>query len=51
MPPGCELATMYTAAVTTRAANARQAQALIDLLTDAGQRERRERAGFLTVKK
>jgi molybdate transport system substrate-binding protein len=51
MPPGCELATMYTAAVTTRAANARQAQALIDLLTDAGQRGRRERAGFLTVKK
>jgi molybdate transport system substrate-binding protein len=51
LPPGCELATMYTAAVTTRAAAARQAQALIDLLTDAGQRERRQRAGFLTVKK
>jgi molybdate transport system substrate-binding protein len=47
LPPGCELATMYTAAVTMRAANARQAQSLIDLLTDADQRELRERAGFL----
>jgi molybdate transport system substrate-binding protein len=46
LPPGCELATMYTAAVTTRAANAKQAQALIDLLTDADQRELRTRAGF-----
>ena len=51
LPPGCELATMYTAAIATAAVNARQAQALIDLFTDAGQRERRERAGFLTVKK
>jgi molybdate transport system substrate-binding protein len=51
LPPGCELATMYTAAVTTRAANAGQAQALIDLLTDANQRELRERAGFLSAKK
>jgi molybdate transport system substrate-binding protein len=47
LPPGCELATMYTAAVTTGAAHASQAQALIDMLTDAAQRERRERAGFL----
>jgi molybdate transport system substrate-binding protein len=47
LPPGCELSTMYTSAVTARAANARQAQVLIDLLTDAGQRELRERAGFL----
>jgi molybdate transport system substrate-binding protein len=47
LPPGCELATMYTAAVTAQAAHARQAQVLIDLLTDAGQRELRERAGFL----
>jgi molybdate transport system substrate-binding protein len=47
LPPGCELSTMYTAAVTTRAANARQAQRLIDLLTDADQRELRIRAGFL----
>ena len=51
LPPGCELTTMYTAAVTTRAANAGQAQALIDLLTDADQRELRERAGFLSAKK
>ena len=47
LPPGCELSTMYTAAVTTRAANARQAQRLIDLLADADQRELRIRAGFL----
>jgi molybdate transport system substrate-binding protein len=48
LPPGCDLATMYTAAVTARAASAKQAEALIDLLTAAGQRERRERAGFLS---
>ena len=47
LPPGCELATMYTAAVTTRAAHAKQAEALIDLLTDAAHRELREQAGFL----
>ena len=47
LPPGCELATMYTAAVTTGAAHAKQAQALIDLLTSADQRELRERAGFI----
>ena len=47
LPPGCELATMYTAAVTTRAAHAGQAQALIDLLTEAGHRELHAQAGFL----
>jgi molybdate transport system substrate-binding protein len=47
LPPTCELATMYTAAVTTRAAHAKQAQALIDLLTDTGHRELRAQAGFL----
>jgi len=47
LPPGCELATMYTAAVTTQAAHAEQAHALIDLLTAAGQRGLREQAGFL----
>ena len=47
LPPGCELSTMYTAAVTTQAANARQAQSLIDLLTGPDQREAREHAGFL----
>jgi molybdate transport system substrate-binding protein len=48
LPPGCELATMYTAAVTARTAGAKQAEALIELLTAAGQRKRRERAGFLS---
>ena len=47
LPPGCELATMYTAAVTARAANAQRARSLIDLLVSADQRELRERAGFL----
>ena len=47
LPPGCQLATMYTAAVTTRAAHARQAQDLIGLLIGPDQRELRERAGFL----
>jgi len=47
LPPGCELATMYTAAVTARAAHAKQAQMLIDLLTAANQRALRQRAGFL----
>ena len=51
LPPGCELATMYTAAVTTGAASAKQAQALVDLLTAAGQRELRERAGFISAPK
>jgi molybdate transport system substrate-binding protein len=51
LPPGCELSTVYTAAVTTRANNARQAEALIDLLTHADQRELRERAGFLNSEK
>jgi len=48
LPPGCELATVYTAAVTERAANGKQAQSLIDLLTAADQRALRERAGFLS---
>jgi molybdate transport system substrate-binding protein len=47
LPPGYALSTMYTAAVTIRAANARQAQSLIDLLTGPDQREAREHAGFL----
>jgi molybdate transport system substrate-binding protein len=50
LPPGCELSTVYTAAVTTRAANAKQAQGLIDLLTGAEQRPLRGRAGFLSGK-
>jgi molybdate transport system substrate-binding protein len=51
LPPGCELSTVYTAAVTTRAVNATQAQALIDLLIGAEQRELRSRAGFLDAGK
>jgi molybdate transport system substrate-binding protein len=51
LPPGCELATLYTAAVTTRAANPGQAKALIGLLTAADQQEPRERAGFLSGRK
>ena len=46
LPPGCELSTMYTAAVTTKAAYAKPAQSLIGLLTAPDQRARRERAGF-----
>jgi molybdate transport system substrate-binding protein len=47
LPAGCELVTMYTAAVTTRAVHATQAQALIHLLTGVDQRELRHRAGFV----
>jgi len=48
LPPGCELATMYTAGVTTKAAHAPQARELIGLLIGAEQREQRERAGFVS---
>jgi molybdate transport system substrate-binding protein len=51
LPPGCELSTMYTAAVTVRAVNAGPAQILIDLLTDPDQRELLIRAGFLSSRK
>jgi len=44
LPPGCELSTMYTAALATRAVNAGPASKLIELLRDADQRELRERA-------
>lgn len=47
LPPGCELATMYTAAVTTDAVRTHEAQLLIDLLTATEHRELRQRAGFL----
>ncbi len=50
LPPGCELATMYTAAVTTRAVNAWQARELIDLLIGPDQDKLRERAGFLSTR-
>ena len=51
LPPGCELATMYTAAVTARAANARLAQGLIDMLIAPDQAKLRERAGFLDARR
>jgi molybdate transport system substrate-binding protein len=48
LPRGCDLATMYTAAVTTQAAHPREAQALIDLLIGADQQALRTEAGFLS---
>jgi molybdate transport system substrate-binding protein len=51
LPPGCDLSTIYTAAVTTRAANAKQAQSLIDLLIGADQDKLRQRAGFLDARR
>jgi molybdate transport system substrate-binding protein len=47
LPPGCELKTMYTAGVTTQAANAAAAQTLIELLISADARGLRSRAGFI----
>ena len=47
LPPGCELATMYTAGITAATAHPQQAQHLIDLLTGAAQHEQRKRAGFI----
>jgi molybdate transport system substrate-binding protein len=49
LPQGCELSTIYTAAVATQAADAKHAKILIDLLAGADQRELRSRAGFLEV--
>jgi molybdate transport system substrate-binding protein len=49
LPLGCELSTVYTAAITTGAANARGAQDLIHLLTGIEQGDLRERAGFLAL--
>ena len=46
LPPGCELVTMYTAGVTTRAAHPKEVAALIALLTGPDRRELRQRAGF-----
>lgn len=49
LPKGCDLATIYTAAVASKAARAREAKILIDLLTAADQRGLRERIGFLAI--
>jgi molybdate transport system substrate-binding protein len=47
LPPGCELATMYTAAVKAGAVQPREPQVLIELLIAVDHRELRRRAGFL----
>jgi molybdate transport system substrate-binding protein len=47
LPPGCELKTVYTAAIGAHATKAEAAQTLINLLTSREQRELRARAGFL----
>ena len=49
LPKGCDLATVYTAAVTAKAAHPREAQILINLLTAASEASSRERAGFLPL--
>ena len=49
LPQGCELSTVYTAAVATQAIDAGHAQDLIDLLTGIEQCDLRERAGFLPI--
>jgi molybdate transport system substrate-binding protein len=51
LPLGCELSTVYTAAVATQSIDAGHAQDLIDLLTGIEQRDLREHAGFLEIKK
>jgi molybdate transport system substrate-binding protein len=50
LPRGCDLSTMYTAAIVARAVHAPQAQGLIDLLTGVDQREVRTRAGFIDAR-
>jgi molybdate transport system substrate-binding protein len=50
LPRGCELSTVYTAAVAAKAADPRHAQDLIELLIGADARELRTAAGFLEVR-
>ncbi|HEX2552241.1 MAG TPA: substrate-binding domain-containing protein [Microvirga sp.] len=47
LPEGYDLATVYTAAVTARAAAPEAARTLIDLLTAADASDERKRAGFV----
>jgi molybdate transport system substrate-binding protein len=47
LPKGCELSTVYTAAVATQAADSKHARDLVDLLISGDARELRTRAGFL----
>jgi molybdate transport system substrate-binding protein len=51
LPRGCELSTVYTAAVAAQAIDTGHAQDLIDLLTGIEQRDLRQRAGFVEVRK
>jgi len=46
LPPGCELSTMYTAAITAAAADPGGGRHLIALLAGPDQLEQRDRAGF-----
>jgi len=46
LPPGCELVTMYTAGVTTRAMHPKGAAALVALLAGADHKALRQRVGF-----
>jgi molybdate transport system substrate-binding protein len=51
LPAGCDLATTYTAGITSTAAHPQQARHLIDLLTGAAQHEQRTRAGFVAAQR
>ncbi len=51
LPRGCDLSTVYTAAITSTAAHAREAQILIDLLSSSEHGELRKKAGFLDMQK
>ena len=48
LPPGCGLATMYTAAIPAHVSSASPAQRLIALLTSSATSERRSQAGFIS---
>jgi len=47
LPPGCDLATTYTGAMTTRSTVPAEAAALLGLLTDQSAGETRRRLGFV----
>jgi molybdate transport system substrate-binding protein len=49
LPPGCELKTVYTAAIAAHTARAEAAQTLINLLTAREQNNLRARAGFFAA--
>jgi molybdate transport system substrate-binding protein len=49
LPEGCDIATVYSAAIAAGAVHARGAQILIELLINADQLMLRERAGFLPI--